>query len=423
MKPSSGAIALLLICLCPSALMAGDDWRLLCPRAGGTVDSSVCAEDHRCEAAVAAALVYQSVGAGDGDLAICAFDEVGRQQRSVDWQQYLPSALPESYRQYLLNLADAQGFGARVYYFDRVRVLAFKGSDSIVDREDWVLNNLPQLIGVVPFQYSLAQQLRWHLEGMPDTRARPTVLAGHSLGGGLATYASLGAPGEVWTFNPARLHSLAGARRPGHSPEGLSITNIIVTGDFVSAMGLRHAIGRDVFVPFVPVNLPDRIPLVQLWARHSMDAVLRGMNEPHRQSPQIDSAPFVPRIVQKAQDTLARALLMLIGVGVVMKVGLAVPKAAASMLATYIKSKPIHIQFLWITILPLTAIPFGMHILGLMVSSEWLSFTGSGIWFAALVTAGFAWKAISESRWVQALPVLFLLVVLSAIAAPAAGLP
>lgn len=104
-----------------------------------------------------------------------------------------------------LNSADfdSNGFHAELFY-DPVRdryTLAFRGTDG--DGDDWSAN-LRQGNGFWARQYELASALAIRVNrALPG---RDLNFTGHSLGGGLATIASLRAEREATVFNAAALH-------------------------------------------------------------------------------------------------------------------------------------------------------------------------------------------------------------------------
>jgi hypothetical protein len=76
--------------------------------------------------------------------------------------------------------------------------LAYRGSDDIVAhfQEDWLFTNFAEGFGLVPSQYSQAVAVAQQVLGNPDYAGQPLLLMGHSLGGGLSSYAAgmLGLP-------------------------------------------------------------------------------------------------------------------------------------------------------------------------------------------------------------------------------------
>jgi hypothetical protein len=244
-------------------------------------------------------MVYSHVGedglgqVGFSDAVVPFAQAVSLPNDVREWWQVL--RVPPRYEAYLRALAEKQGFYARLYRFlphqgsgGPIYVLAFRGSDDGVG--DWYQNNLPQGAGIIPFQYGLAQQLRWAVEeAFGDSGVQNLTAAGHSLGGGLAVFSSLGASGTVWAFNPARVNLTAIHQLPA-SLSTLRIGNLRVDGDPVSVATAATGalIGTDILLPYVPSckegaergaaeGGPMNKLVDMLTATHSMDAVLRGM--------------------------------------------------------------------------------------------------------------------------------------------------
>jgi hypothetical protein len=131
------------------------------------------------------------------------------------------------------------GFKAVLLVGDSKSVLAFAGTDSLLD----VAVDISQVAGGLPPQYLQALSLATlQKQRMPDLQ-----LAGHSLGGGLAAFASvrLGVPAS--TVNPAPLIGAASLRAIFGS--NAQITNYVAQGgEFVSSSPGRNP-GTDVSVP------------------------------------------------------------------------------------------------------------------------------------------------------------------------------
>ena len=119
------------------------------------------------------------------------------------------------------------------------RALVFRGSD---DDQDWLINNVPGAVSVTPppqYVEGLAQAL-FH---------RPSVIVGHSLGGGIATYAACMTWGCAATIFPAPLN-------PGWLPGNVlnvfhNVQNYVSPGEILSMLNLpplRMRMGRDVWI-------------------------------------------------------------------------------------------------------------------------------------------------------------------------------
>ncbi len=119
-----------------------------------------------------------------------------------------------------------------------VYVMSFAGTDSPLD----VAVDLAQLAGGLPQQYT--QALSWARMGFA-TAGATFVLAGHSLGGGLAAYCSVSLRSPAFTVNPAPLVGAASLAALGSNPQ---ITNYAANWEFVSSSpGVNP--GRVIIVP------------------------------------------------------------------------------------------------------------------------------------------------------------------------------
>jgi len=97
------------------------------------------------------------------------------------------------------------GLEARVYYNEEkdLYVLVFEGTTSDDEGADWG-SNLSNGLGGVPKQYRQALDIALRFQEVYGEEG-DTVVTGHSLGGGLATFAGLGAGIETYTYNPSGL--------------------------------------------------------------------------------------------------------------------------------------------------------------------------------------------------------------------------
>lgn len=116
-------------------------------------------------------------------------------------------------------------------------VLAFAGTDSLLD----VIVDAAQVTGQLPAQY--IQALAWAQE-LSRTEGSRLVLAGHSLGGGLAAYSSVATGLPACTVNPAPLVGAISLDSLGANEQ---ITNYI-GNEFVSSSPGRNP-GTDIEVP------------------------------------------------------------------------------------------------------------------------------------------------------------------------------
>jgi len=117
-------------------------------------------------------------------------------------------------------------------------VLSFAGTDSLLD----VVVDATQVGGQLPAQY--VQALIWTQE-LLGTEGEKLVLAGHSLGGGLAAYCSVHTRVRACTVNPA---PLIGAMTLDSLGDNAQITNYIAQNEFVSSSPGRNP-GTDIVVP------------------------------------------------------------------------------------------------------------------------------------------------------------------------------
>lgn len=123
---------------------------------------------------------------------------------------------------------DPSGLEYTSYKNDKTNeyVIAFRGTEGLTDKKDWVANVAARAWipgATVPAQYRRAAEIaqQAHEDCRPPCKV---VLAGHSLGGGLASYAGLAKGDQVYTFNGARnLLSAGGANK--------NQLNVIVQGD------------------------------------------------------------------------------------------------------------------------------------------------------------------------------------------------
>lgn len=130
------------------------------------------------------------------------------------------------------------GFKSVVARGNEKTVLAFAGTDSLVD----VAVDIAQVAGGMPFQYREAILQT----GIEMSRHGHLILAGHSLGGGLAAYCSVHTRLRAYTVNPA---PLIGALTIFGLGENAQITNYVAQGgEFVSSSPGRNP-GIDIEVP------------------------------------------------------------------------------------------------------------------------------------------------------------------------------
>lgn len=104
--------------------------------------------------------------------------------------------------------------------------IVFRGSD---DWRDWVLNNIPgAIIPVPPPQYGAGRR-------MAGEHGKQCVLVGHSLGGGIATYAAAQHGMHAATIFPAPINPVwLGLPLPPWPAKGTTIQNYVCSGEVLT---------------------------------------------------------------------------------------------------------------------------------------------------------------------------------------------
>ncbi|MCV6627544.1 MAG: hypothetical protein OIF38_15710, partial [Cellvibrionaceae bacterium] len=171
----------------------------------------------------------------------------------------------------LLN--DSQsGFKSNLYYNSKhgQYIYAFAGTE---DGTDWK-QNLAQGLGLVAEQYELAMQNALDIK---DATGGKVHLTGHSLGGGLASAASLVSNTRATTFNSARVNFLTPLRHGANMNRADELIDAYyVEGELLNS--IQHAIGNR--IPLRPANNPIRWwhspiqKLIRAYQLHSQDEVL-----------------------------------------------------------------------------------------------------------------------------------------------------
>lgn len=122
--------------------------------------------------------------------------------------------------------------------------IVFRGSD---DWRDWVLNNVPgAVLPVPPPQYGAGRRFA-------NRHDKNCVLVGHSLGGGIASYAAAQNGQHAATIFPAPINPLwLGLPLPPWPAEGTTIQNYVCSGEVLTvaaAASLRlRRYGTDVWI-------------------------------------------------------------------------------------------------------------------------------------------------------------------------------
>lgn len=128
------------------------------------------------------------------------------------------------------------GFYAGLYKrnSDNVYVLAFRGTGSITDYDDWIAN-ISQGLGRKNSQYENAMDLALQLKISIETKGFSLFITGHSLGGGLASAASIRSRSLGITFNAAGLHPKTLIRNGSNiSEQDLYVKSYIIQGEILN---------------------------------------------------------------------------------------------------------------------------------------------------------------------------------------------
>jgi uncharacterized protein YukE len=156
------------------------------------------------------------------------------------------------------SLTGPGGFQANIYRDDDGRyVLAFAGTDP-KSLDDWGAN-AQQGVGALSSQHLQAIVLAQHLAGAVGSDNM--VLTGHSLGGGLASTASVATDVPAVTFNAAGVHpnTVIAAAAIGHHPTGLApdqVRNYHVRGEILTT--LQNPLGS--FLDHAPLVGDNPLP-------------------------------------------------------------------------------------------------------------------------------------------------------------------
>jgi hypothetical protein len=181
------------------------------------------------------------------------------------------------------------GFDAGIYKNDKTGeiIVAYRGTESwgnsigtkIESAQDWRANITARLGGVEP-QYKAASDLarmvrdQWS-KSTPD---KTITLTGHSLGGGLASYAGQQQRiKNVYTFNAARNPLSASGQHAGQ-------VNVAVPGDVVGDPGTSSDVGRG-SLPGQTYNINTTSDQAGLSGTHEMDGIIGGMRAVIRSNP------------------------------------------------------------------------------------------------------------------------------------------
>ncbi|HJT98348.1 MAG TPA: Mbeg1-like protein [Rhodanobacteraceae bacterium] len=212
------------------------------------------------------------------------------------------------------------GFRAAIYEnADGQKVLAFAGTR---EGKDWYADGT-QALGLPTAQYSQAVALATQAKA---AFGDSMVVTGHSLGGGLASIASVATDSAAVTFNAAGVND-ATIRRlvpdadvgklKQEAADGLirryAVDGEVLTGEQESGAGrgfLPDALGHEITL-HDPSPLPwyEQLPGVNLVtdtahgiALHSMDSVLSALGKDHPWAPDGDGKSVLDRIVDGTGD-------------------------------------------------------------------------------------------------------------------------
>ncbi len=155
------------------------------------------------------------------------------------------------------------GFKAVLAHGNGKKVLAFAGTDSMID----VAVDIAQVIGGLPAQYSQALHLTNNVRAAEGNNL---ILAGHSLGGGLAAYCSVRTRLSAYTVNPAPLIGALTLR--GLFGNNSQITNFIAAGGEIVSSSPGRNPGDDVEIQATG----------NLFTRHSLGNVGPSISLPVR---------------------------------------------------------------------------------------------------------------------------------------------
>jgi hypothetical protein len=200
----------------------------------------------------------------------------------VDWKTALQQG---GASKKMIENYEKAGFSAAIYKSESAKeiVIAYRGSEGnplSSSEPDWMTNRRARVVGdpssKLEEQYVAAASLaaRVKLQN-PEYKV---VLTGHSLGGGLASYAGSWTGAEVVTFNAAgNPYSARGNNR--------NQTNIVVPGDVVGdTQGVLAGIARKRTgqLPGVTMTVPSTSEtpgISNLYLRHEINGIIGGLSD------------------------------------------------------------------------------------------------------------------------------------------------
>lgn len=222
----------------------------------------------------------------------CVYDDPERKfSKGQKWSEVGDSELEKMG----LNASDfvdpITGFKAKLFLNDKGEyVLAFAGTDQ---KRDWVSANIPQLIIKYSPQYMKAMELAEKVStSLGDNK--PLSFTGHSLGGGLASAASLVTGKKATTFNAAYINtqtvinyaikklredssvkSIAKKLEQFYSMESKILINRMKSDDLVTAYTIKHEpligheIGRN-----IRLDPPNELSFFDFSDKHAIQTMI-----------------------------------------------------------------------------------------------------------------------------------------------------
>ncbi|MCC6556009.1 MAG: type VI secretion system tip protein VgrG [Polyangiaceae bacterium] len=181
--------------------------------------------NHSVEMAKLSQSVYQDSGAPEG------------------WRRIPPEEMPPGLRDQVWEDKDSGFYAAMYESEDGKKVLAFRGTN---EGKDWK-TNIPQGIGMETDQYNEAHRLGQAMRNAYGPEGYE--ITGHSLGGGLASMASVSSGTKATTFNAAGLHPKTAARVGADFSKGAELIDTYgVAGEVLTSAqtvpGAKQAVGK-----------------------------------------------------------------------------------------------------------------------------------------------------------------------------------
>ena len=159
------------------------------------------------------------------------------------WRRIPPEEMPPGLRDQVWEDKDS-GFYAAMYENEEgKKVIAFRGTN---EAKDWK-TNIPQGIGMETDQYNHANKLGMAMRNAYGPEGYE--ITGHSLGGGLASMASVSSGTKATTFNAAGLHPKTAQRVGADYNKGKDLIDTYgVSGEVLTSVqtvpGAKQALGK-----------------------------------------------------------------------------------------------------------------------------------------------------------------------------------